>query len=125
MVDVVVGNAVLVLKHLIQTHSKSSTKCSDISLHSPQSIVSFLARRVDNIRHSPAKACVIWLVGQYSVSNTPEDSLAERGVEGWVPDVLRKSTKSFRQEVNAWPHTLIDVIQMMYFLDTVGEASNC
>ena len=64
----------------------------------PQSltIISHLARRVNDLRHSQAKACVLWLVGQYSAS--PTDGGGD-GVVAWAPDVLRKSAKFFCQEV--------------------------
>lgn len=62
-------------------------------------IISHLARRIDDIRHAQARACVLWLVGQYSSSE--EHSTAPEGVAEWAPDVLRKATKTFATEVGS------------------------
>lgn len=100
--DAVVSSAVLVIKYLVQTRlsAAASTSANGIAstTQAPLSIIAQLARRIDDIRHAQARACVLWLVGQYS-------SLDERGGSGpegiaeWAPDVLRKMAKTFRQEV--------------------------
>ncbi|KAJ3983109.1 adaptin N terminal region-domain-containing protein [Lentinula detonsa] len=95
--DVVVSNAILVLKHLVQTQlsQPSSIKPMDPS-RSSLNIIASLARRIDDIRHPQARACVVWLVGQYCVSNQVSDGPA--GVAEWAPDVLRKTAKGFSKE---------------------------
>ncbi|KIK59725.1 hypothetical protein GYMLUDRAFT_44158 [Collybiopsis luxurians FD-317 M1] len=95
--DVIVSNAVLVLKHLIQTQLSQTPGLKGPSLsQSPVNIIASLARRIDDIRHPQARACVIWLVGQYCAS---EDAIPGRaGIAEWAPDVLRKSTKKFALE---------------------------
>lgn len=64
-------------------------------------IISHLARRIDDIRHSQARACVLWLVGQYSEAQTQANGTnnGPEGVVEWAPDVLRKTAKTFGQEV--------------------------
>ena len=98
VIDVVVNNAVLVLKHLIQSKPASP---AEVSFSGSQlAIISRLARRIEDISHPRAKACVLWLVGQYSATEHGEDS--QSGLSGavdWAPDVLRRSAKSFKKEV--------------------------
>jgi hypothetical protein len=67
------------------------------SSSAPLTIVERLAYRIDEIRHSQARACIVWLVGQYAADDSP-NALVE-GVVPWAPDVLRKIAKSFRDEV--------------------------
>jgi AP-3 complex subunit beta len=67
------------------------------SSSAPLSIVERLAYRIDEIRHAQARACIVWLVGQYAADDSP-NALVE-GVVPWAPDVLRKIAKSFRDEV--------------------------
>ncbi|KAJ4001374.1 adaptin N terminal region-domain-containing protein [Lentinula boryana] len=95
--DVVVSNAILVLKNLVQTQlsQPSSIKPTNPS-RSSLNIISDLARRIDDIRHPQARACVIWLVGQYCVSNQVPNGPA--GVAKWAPDVLRRTAKGFSKE---------------------------
>ncbi|KAJ3717651.1 adaptin N terminal region-domain-containing protein [Lentinula guzmanii] len=95
--DVVVSNAILVLKHLVQTQlsQPSSIKPTNPS-RSSLNIIASLARRIDDIRHPQARACVVWLVGQYCVSNQVSNGPA--GVAEWAPDVLRKTAKGFSKE---------------------------
>ena len=107
--DVIVANAVLVLKTLVQIRLQQQQDAIAYgalpSTFSPLEIISRLARRLDEIRHPKARACVIWLVGQYAASPaTPQDvngstHAGPEGVAPWAPDVLRKSAKSFAQEV--------------------------
>lgn len=109
--DIVVSNAVLVLKALIQNQLLIGPS-APTSSQSPFTIISLLARRVDDIRHPQARACVLWLVGQYSAA--PEISTIIEGVADWAPDVLRKISKSFNAEVPATPSShllsvLIDI----------------
>ncbi|KAG2145245.1 adaptin N terminal region-domain-containing protein [Suillus clintonianus] len=137
--DIIVSNAVLVLKSLVQnqllTPSSASTMTLATSLSSqhalltssilsltpsistslsaaplsstspestpaaqaPLSIIAQLARRIDDIRHPHARACVLWLVGQYG--SVPGTGTTVEGVADWAPDVLRKAAKSFNTEV--------------------------
>lgn len=95
--DTVVSCAVVVLKSLIQTQLSMFEDTSAAAPSSPLAIVANLARRIDDIRHPEARACVIWLVGQYSAST--ENTQGPDGIAEWSPDVLRKTAKSFRQEV--------------------------
>ena len=94
--DIVVSNAVLVLKALIQNQLLIGSS-APASSQSPFTIISLLARRIDDIKHPQARACVLWLVGQYSAA--PGISTVIEGVADWAPDVLRKISKSFNTEV--------------------------
>ncbi|KAH7884593.1 adaptin N terminal region-domain-containing protein [Phlebopus sp. FC_14] len=92
--DVIVSNAVLVLKSLVQNQLLVGFSASTSS-RSPLTIISSLARRIDDIKHPQARACVLWLVGQYCVTST---GTVIEGIADWAPDVLRKSAKSFIAE---------------------------
>ncbi|KAI0806028.1 adaptin N terminal region-domain-containing protein [Irpex lacteus] len=99
--DVVVGNAVIVLKQLVQLNMQNQQSPS--TSYSPLSIISRLAYRIDDVRNPRARACIIWLVGQYAAtdpSTAPagEPQVGPEGIASWAPDVLRKTTKSFLQE---------------------------
>lgn len=102
----VVSNAVVVLKSLVQTQMQTPSLSSAITLSSRDetpalTIIDQLARRIDDIRHSEARACVLWLVGQYAEIGLDSKG-APDGIEGivaWAPDVLRKAAKTFTQEV--------------------------
>ncbi|KAI0366314.1 hypothetical protein BV20DRAFT_972039 [Pilatotrama ljubarskyi] len=105
--DVIVTNAVLVLKSLVQIRIQQQQNAIAIGslpsqTFSPVEIISRLARRIDDIRHPKARACVVWLVGQYAASSTPTEngrtSTGPEGIAPWAPDVLRKMAKSFTQE---------------------------
>ncbi|KAG6820486.1 hypothetical protein H0H93_016548 [Arthromyces matolae] len=93
--DVIISNAVIVLKNLIQLHLSTSSNMPSTS-HSPVTIIAQLARRIDDIRHPQARACVIWLVGQYAASD--EKGRGPEGIADWAPDVLRKTAKTFSHE---------------------------
>lgn len=62
----------------------------------PLTIVERLAYRIDEIRHAQARACILWLVGQYAADDSP--NAVVEGVVPWAPDVFRKIAKSFRDE---------------------------
>lgn len=64
----------------------------------PLSIIAQLARRIDDIRHPHARACVLWLVGQYG--SVPGTGTVIEGVADWAPDVLRKAARSFNTEAS-------------------------
>lgn len=96
--DVVVGSAVLVLKRLVQLQISNPTPADVASTsESPLAIVSHLARKIDDIRHAQARACVLWLVGQYAASEGK--TAGPEGMVEWAPDILRKAAKTFSQEV--------------------------
>ncbi|KAI0788032.1 adaptin N terminal region-domain-containing protein [Fomes fomentarius] len=105
--DVIVTNAVLVLKSLVQIRlqqQQTAIAYGGLPSHSfsPVEIIARLARRLDEIRHPKARACVLWLVGQYAAAN-PEQAngvihVGPEGIAPWAPDVLRKTAKSFAQE---------------------------
>jgi Vesicle coat complex, various subunits len=96
--DIVISSAVLVLKSLVQTQLSINTTLMPNNQHSSLSIISHLARRIDDIRHAQARACVLWLAGQYSSSE--ECYAFPAGVAKWAPDLLRKATKTFTSEVS-------------------------
>ncbi|KAG6901132.1 hypothetical protein C0995_016713 [Termitomyces sp. Mi166 len=93
--DTVISSAVLVLKHLVQTQLFTPSELPGTS-QSPIQIIAQLARKIDDIRHAQARACVIWLVGQYAAS--ADKGPGPEGVADWAPDVLRKTAKTFAQE---------------------------
>jgi len=108
-----VSSAVLVLKYLVQTQLSSAADVSAGTSQSPLMIVSHLARKIDDIRHAQARACVLWLVGQYcSLTSTRERIGAPEGVAEWAPDVLRKAAKGFMQEVRF----LCSILRLYYIL---------
>jgi AP-3 complex subunit beta len=96
--DAVVSNAVLVLKYLVQTQLSAPTSDVASTSQSPLTIIAHLARKIDDIRHAQARACVLWLVGQYSASD--EKGVGPDGIADWASDVLRKAAKTFSQEVS-------------------------
>ena len=63
-----------------------------------------LARRIEEIKHHEARACVVWLVGQYAADTSEgagggRSPFAVEGVAEWAPDVLRIMAKRFTTEV--------------------------
>jgi hypothetical protein len=92
---------VLVLKYLVQSQLHLNPSTASTS-QSPLTIISHLARRIDDIKHAQARACVLWLVGQYAEERTAIGGGGGGGIEGvaeWAPDVLRKAAKMFTHEV--------------------------
>lgn len=116
--DTVVSNAVMVLQTLVQMQlSKPSMKSLASSSESPLSIIGHLARRIDDIKHARARACVVWLVGQYGGSDE-----RGRGVEGiaeWAPDVLRKMAKGFGQEESLVKLQVVTLAAKLFVLNCV------
>lgn len=95
--DVAVAAAVLALKSLHQHHT---------TLTGTLNVVASLASHFDNITHPEARACILWMVGQYARASgqgsTPmPESL--QAIEPWVPDILRKAAKSFVSDVRYSP----------------------
>ncbi|KAI0029762.1 adaptin N terminal region-domain-containing protein [Vararia minispora EC-137] len=94
--DVVVTHAVLVLKALVQTQLASGAPAASAPA---LAIVERLAHRLDEMRHPHARACVLWLVGQYAPDPARTgDGVVGEGVASWAPDVLRRAVRSFRDE---------------------------
>ncbi|RXW18134.1 hypothetical protein EST38_g7717 [Candolleomyces aberdarensis] len=98
--DIVVSSAVQVLQQLVQLQLSFST--SELYLpqqQTPLTIIARLAKQFDDIKHADARACVVWLVGQYSPT-APGNSKASAidGVADWAPDLLRKCAKTFANE---------------------------
>ncbi|KAF8871773.1 armadillo-type protein [Infundibulicybe gibba] len=113
--DSVVNNAVLVLKYLVHTQLSTSFASTTASpSQSPITIISHLARRIDDIRHAQARACVFWLVGQYSPS--AENGVGPEGIADWAPDVLRKGAKRFSQEVSTVKLQIITLAAKLFVL---------
>ena len=73
----VVAESVVVMKKLLQGHPSEHLD-----------IIHQLAKIVDNVTASAARASILWLLGEYS-SRVPKI----------VPDVLRKAAKNFINEV--------------------------
>lgn len=100
------ASSVLVLKSLVQDSLQAHTGSSPASesvLKSSLAIISDLAQRIDEIRHPAARACVIWLVGQYATVTDGEGGEAEpSGLAWWAPDVLRRVAKTFAAEVRSY-----------------------
>ena len=78
----VVGGAVVVAKTLLQTQ-KSGVK----------PVIAQLARMVDRVTVPPARAAILWLLGEH----------CER-LPHLPPDVLRKMAKTFPNEVSCPRH---------------------
>ena len=86
----------MVLQTLVQTQFCKASPLSANTSESPLSIIAHLARRIDDIKHGRARACVVWLVGQYG--GWDEKGAGVEGIAEWAPDVLRKMAKGFGQE---------------------------
>ncbi|KAI0926282.1 hypothetical protein AcW1_008493 [Taiwanofungus camphoratus] len=131
--DVVVANSVLVLKSLVQIRLQQQqnvlASVAGSSSTSPLSIIARLAWRIDEIRHPKARACVLWLVGQYApTTSSQENGVPAAGPQGmaeWAPDVLRKSAKSFMQEVDAVPSFSFHQVKLCLPVDACRKAADC
>ncbi|KAF9522067.1 adaptin N terminal region-domain-containing protein [Crepidotus variabilis] len=113
--DIVVSSAVMVLKRLVQLQLSTQVTVAYASTsQSPLSIISHLARRIDDIKHAQARACVVWLVGQYGASE--EKGLGPEGLADWAPDVLRKLAKSFAGEASLVKLQVITLASKLFVL---------
>lgn len=100
--DSVTSPAVMVLRNLVQNQLSSTVQgMADTSRETSLSIIARLSRKIDEINNTQARACIIWLVGQYAASNGP--TTGPEGILEWAPDVLRKAARTFQQEVWALP----------------------
>lgn len=106
LADPVVASAVVELKTLVQAQMHIASHPGPSS--APLTIVERLAYRIDEIRHAQARACVVWLVGQYAADDSP--SAVVEGVAPWAPDVLRKVAKSFREEVRSCHSRSVELV---------------
>ncbi|KAG6900585.1 hypothetical protein C0993_008303 [Termitomyces sp. T159_Od127] len=111
--DVVISSAVLVLKHLVQLQLSTHSELPGTSQASLK-IIAQLARKIDDIRHAQARACVIWLVGQYAPSG--DKGPGPEGVADWAPDVLRKMAKTFAQETPLVKTQIITLAAKLFVL---------
>ncbi|KIP11063.1 hypothetical protein PHLGIDRAFT_125175 [Phlebiopsis gigantea 11061_1 CR5-6] len=95
--SIVVANAVIVLKLLVQSSLQQEGLSSN---YSSTSIISRLAYSFDKISHPQARACILWLVGQYAASDVSQNGaqVGPEGVVPWAPDLLRKVALTFMQE---------------------------
>jgi AP-3 complex subunit beta len=93
--NAVVSASIVVLKQLIHTRGQNSISKAHEDTVTLSTIAS-LAHRLDEIKNPEAKACAIWLVGQYSSS--PASASPFAGVAEFAPDVLRKCIKTFLTE---------------------------
>lgn len=94
--DVVVSSAVTVFKDLVRLRPPIGP---GVPLHDglpfPSSFISTLAYRLDEIKNSEARGCILWLVGQYAAA----PQLHEAGTIDFAPDVLRRAVRAFMHEV--------------------------
>ena len=92
----------LELKSLIQYGKPSSDgngpNAGAISSKMAIEIVAALTAKLEHIKHPTAKACVLWLTGQYAGA---AEAIASPipGVAFWAPDALRRLAKTFSSEV--------------------------
>ncbi|KAG8843464.1 AP-3 complex subunit beta, partial [Serendipita sp. 405] len=127
-IDAVGSSAVRVLKDLVQSNRRETFPAAAAaaatvvvavegiaSVQTPAEIVASLAHQFDDVRHPRAKACVLWLVGQYAAAATSTTATTATtatakdgvqiqvvpGVENWAPDVLRRAVKSFAHDDKA------------------------
>lgn len=94
------AQAVIVLKSVILA-LPSSALSTTTSLPDPQRLVARLAKGLDGVTNAQARASVYWLIGQYAVTEDNK-GLGWDGIASWVPDVLRKGVKGFKDEVSIY-----------------------
>lgn len=95
--DASVGDAVVVLKSLVEPDKTPESVSESIKL------VSKLVRQLPEITNGSARACVYWLAGQYAEVPQGEQvstSHAFEGLQPWAPDTLRLGAKEFIREVS-------------------------
>ena len=76
------------------------------ALPDPQRLVARLAKGLDSVTNSKARASIYWLVGQYAAAGDNK-GLGWDGVASWVPDVLRRGVKAFADEVSWRPQAAV------------------
>ncbi|KAG8907999.1 AP-3 complex subunit beta [Tulasnella sp. 403] len=104
--DAAVAAAVLALKTLHRRHVSSGLEDARLLTES-RSVVARLASHFDTIKNPEARACILWMVGQYCwrSSDGPIEGMPPdlSGIEPWAPDVLRKAAKEFISSARAPP----------------------
>lgn len=123
-IDTVVSSAVMVLKYLVQTQLSTGSAFAGTLAQSPLSIIAHLARRIDDIRHAQARACVLWLVGQYAGSEEKTSILGPEGIADWAPDVLRKLAQSFGSEDSLVKLQTITLAAKLFVLSPTDRTIN-
>jgi len=109
--DSVTNPAVMVLKNLVQNQLSSTVQgMTSSSRETSLSIIAHLSRKIDEIKNMHARACIIWLVGQYAASNNPTSG--PEGISEWAPDVLRKTARTFGQEV--WYYQIMSTVYLFH-----------
>ncbi len=122
--DTVVSSAVMVLKYLVQTQLSTGSTFIGTLAQSPLSIIAHLARRIDDIRHAQARACIVWLVGQYAGSEEKTSVLGPEGIADWAPDVLRKLAQSFGSEDSLVKLQTITLATKLFVLSPTDRTIN-
>ncbi|KAG7450937.1 uncharacterized protein BT62DRAFT_984252 [Guyanagaster necrorhizus] len=118
--DTIINAAVVVLKNMVQAQL-SSRRSTILGLsQSPLAIISQLAQKIDSIRNPQARACVVWLVGQYAASEEGTLSRLE-SVTDWAPDVLRKMAKTFSQEESVVKLQVVTLAAKLFVLCPVDR----
>ncbi|KAG9014073.1 AP-3 complex subunit beta [Tulasnella sp. JGI-2019a] len=99
--EAAVAAAVIALKLL---HQLQCTGSHSVASSKAVNVVSALAFHFDNIRSPQARACLLWMVGQYSRRPESAPALARAmpeslvRVEPWAPDILRKAVRTFKEQ---------------------------
>lgn len=114
----------MVLKYLVQTQLSTGMAYTVSQSQSPLSIIAHLARRIDDIRHAQARACVIWLVGQYAGSDAKTTNIGPEGMADWAPDVLRKMAHSFGAEDSLVKLQIITLAAKLFVLSPSDRTIN-
>ncbi|TEB25157.1 ARM repeat-containing protein [Coprinellus micaceus] len=97
--DIVVSSAVQILQQLVQLQLSSSASGLYLQQQqAPLTIIARLAKQFEDIKHAEARACVVWLVGQYAAAVPGSKATAIEGMTDWAPDLLRKCARSFVNE---------------------------
>ncbi|KAI5985981.1 adaptin N terminal region-domain-containing protein, partial [Pisolithus albus] len=106
-------NAIVVLKLLVQNQLHESSLDRGLHSQDPLKIITQLAHRIDDIKHPRARACVIWLTGQYCPSGA---GTVIHGIADWAPDVLRKAAKSFVAEKSVVKMQIVTLAAKLFVL---------
>eukprot|EP01135_Chromosphaera_perkinsii_P002899 Nk52_evm10s230 gene=Nk52_evmTU10s230 len=94
--ETVVGEAVVVIKKLVQTHAKENLEI----------ILKQLARKIDGLDSAVARANILWMFGEYAES-VPE----------MAPDILRKSLQRFATEDPAVKLQILNLGAKLFLLN--------
>ncbi|KIK25074.1 hypothetical protein PISMIDRAFT_643263 [Pisolithus microcarpus 441] len=111
--NTITSNAIVVLKLLVQNQLHESSLDRGLRSQDPLKIITQLAHRIDDIKHPRARACVIWLTGQYCPSGA---GTVIDGIADWAPDVLRKAAKSFIAEKSVVKMQIVTLAAKLFVL---------